>query len=69
MSVERGIFAFAGFMVLLSVFLTWFVHPWVVWLTGFVGVHLLQSAFTGFCPAAMVMHKLGMRTEKEQATA
>ncbi|HKL62819.1 MAG TPA: DUF2892 domain-containing protein [Woeseiaceae bacterium] len=69
MSVERGIFAFAGFMVLLSVFLTWFVHPWFVWLTVFVGANLLQSAFTGFCPAAMVMHKLGMRTEKEQATA
>ena len=69
MSVERGVFAFAGFMVLLSVFLTYFVHPWFVWLTVFVGANLLQSAFTGFCPAAMVMHKLGMRTEKEQATA
>ena len=68
MSVERGVFAFAGFMVLLSVFLTWFVHPWFVWLTVFVGANLLQSAFTGFCPAAMAMHKLGMRTEKELAT-
>jgi len=68
MSVERGVFAFAGFMVLLSVFLTYFVHPWFVWLTVFVGANLLQSAFTGFCPAAMVMHKLGMRTEKELAT-
>ncbi|HKL63752.1 MAG TPA: DUF2892 domain-containing protein [Woeseiaceae bacterium] len=69
MSVERGIFAFAGFMVLLSVFLTYFVHPWFVWLTVFVGANLLQSAFTGFCPAAMVMQKLGMRTEKELARA
>lgn len=69
MSVERGIFAFAGFMVLLSLFLTYFVHPWFVWLTVFVGANLLQSAFTGFCPAAMVMHKLGMRTEKELAIA
>jgi hypothetical protein len=56
-------------MVLLSVFLTYFVHPWFVWLTVFVGANLLQSAFTGFCPAAMVMHKLGMRTEKELARA
>jgi len=55
-------------MVLLSVFLTYFVHPWFVWLTVFVGANLLQSAFTGFCPAAMAMHKLGMRTEKELAT-
>ncbi len=67
MSVERGVFAFAGFMVLLSLFLTYFVHPWFVWLTVFVGANLLQSGFTGFCPAAMIMHKLGMRTERELA--
>jgi len=67
MSVERGVMAFAGFMVLLSVLLTWKVHPYFVWLTVFVGANLLQSAFTGFCPAAMLMRKLGMKTEKEQA--
>jgi hypothetical protein len=57
--------AFAGFMVLLSVVLTAFVHPAFVWLTVFVGANLFQSAFTGFCPAAMVMRKVGMKDERE----
>jgi hypothetical protein len=68
MSLERSVEAFAGFMVLLSVALTYFVHPWFVWLTVFVGANLFQQAFTGFCPAAMVMRKLGIRSEKELAT-
>jgi len=67
MSVERGVAAFAGFMVLLSVVLTVFVHPGFVWLTVFVGANLFQQSFTGFCPAAMVMRKLGMRNERDLA--
>lgn len=67
MSLERGVTAFAGFMVLLSVVLTVFVHPGFVWLTVFVGANLFQQSFTGFCPAAMVMRKLGMRSERELA--
>lgn len=67
MSVERSVTAFAGFMVLLSLVLTYFVHPYFVWLTVFVGANLLQSAFTGFCPAAMIMRKMGIKTEREQA--
>jgi len=69
MSLERSVDAFAGFMVLLSVALTFFVHPWFVWLTVFVGANLFQQAFTGFCPAAMVMRKLGVKTERELAIA
>jgi hypothetical protein len=69
MSVERGVTAFAGFMVLLSLLLMWKVHPGFVWLTVFVGANLLQSSFTGFCPAAMVLRKLGMKSEKELARA
>ena len=65
MSVERGVTAFAGFMVLLSVVLTYFVHPYFVWLTVFVGANLFQQSFTGFCPAAMVMRRLGMKPERE----
>ncbi|MCB1628360.1 MAG: DUF2892 domain-containing protein, partial [Xanthomonadales bacterium] len=41
--------------------LTWFVSPWGLLLTAFVGVNLIQSSFTGFCPAAMVFRKLGLR--------
>jgi hypothetical protein len=69
MSVERGVDAFAGFMVLLSVALTYFVHPYFVWLTVFVGANLFQQSFTGFCPAAMVMRAFGMKRERELAPA
>jgi len=65
MSIERGVTAFAGFMVLLSLLLTWKVHPGFIWLTVFVGANLLQSAFTGFCPAAIIMRKMGMKSAKE----
>ena len=68
MSLEKSVEAFAGFMVLLSVALTFWVHPAFVWLTVFVGANLFQQAFTGFCPAAMVMRKMGARSEKELAT-
>lgn len=67
MSLERATMAFAGFMVLLSVVLTVWVHPLFIWLTVFVGANLFQSAFTRFCPASMLMHKLGVRSEREQA--
>ena len=68
MSLERSILAFAGFMVLLSLALTFYLHPGFKWLTVFVGANMLQSAFTGFCPAAIIMKKLfGIKTEKELA--
>ncbi|MBS0199864.1 MAG: DUF2892 domain-containing protein [Proteobacteria bacterium] len=60
MTIDRAVQAFAGVMVLVSVALTKFVHPGFIWLTVFVGANLFQSAFTGFCPAAMVMRKLGI---------
>ena len=61
MSLDRAVLAFAGTMVLVSLALTHWVHPGVVWLTAFVGVYLFQSAFTGFCPAAMAFRKIGIR--------
>ena len=67
MTVERATMAFAGCMVLLSLALTHFVHANWVWLTVFVGANMLQSAFTGFCPASMLMAKLGLKTEKQAA--
>jgi hypothetical protein len=69
MSLEKSVEAFAGFMVLLSVALTYLVHPAFMWLTVFVGANLFQQSFTGFCPAAIVMRKLGVRSERELATA
>jgi hypothetical protein len=52
----------AGSMVLLSLALAWLVNPYWLLLTGFVGLNLLQAAFTGFCPAAIVFRKLGLKT-------
>lgn len=61
MCLDRAMFAFAGAMVLVSVLLTMFVSPLFVWFTVFIGANLLQSAFTGFCPAAIIMKKLGIQ--------
>jgi hypothetical protein len=60
MNVDRAVLAFAGLMVLASVVLAWAVSPWWLLLTVFVGLNMLQAAFTGFCPAAIVMRKLGL---------
>tara|TARA_R110001583_G_scaffold167425_2_gene320218 strand:+ start:5144 stop:5353 length:210 start_codon:yes stop_codon:yes gene_type:complete len=67
MSTERALLAFAGFMILLSVVLTTWLHPMFVWLTIFVGANMFQSAFSGFCPAVMIMRKFGLKSEKELA--
>jgi hypothetical protein len=61
MSLARSVLAFAGTMVLLSVALTFWVSPLFAWFTVFVGLNLLQSAFTGFCPAAIVFKKFGVK--------
>jgi hypothetical protein len=61
MSIDRAVFAMAGFMVLLSLLLAHFVSPLWLWLTAFVGLNLLQSAFTGFCPAAIIFKRLGLK--------
>ncbi|MCZ8062074.1 DUF2892 domain-containing protein [Silanimonas sp.] len=60
MNLDRAVFAFAGVMTLLSIALTHFVSPWFVLFTAFIGLNLLQSAFTGFCPAAIIFKKLGL---------
>jgi len=61
MSIDNAVLSFAGFMVLLSLALGWFVSPWWLLLTAFVGLNLLQAGITGFCPAAMILKRLGMK--------
>ena len=61
MNVDRAVLAFAGMMILVSLLLTWFVSPYWLLLTVFVGLNMLQAAFTGFCPAAMVFRRLGLK--------
>jgi len=60
MKLENAIRALAGTLILVSLALAQFVHPGWIWLTAFVGANLLQSAFTGFCPAETVLRKLGV---------
>jgi len=61
MTLDRAVLAFAGAMVLLSVLLTVYVSPLWMWFTVFIGLNLIQSAFTGFCPAASVFRWLGVK--------
>lgn len=61
MTIENAVRILAGTIVLVSVALAVWVHPAWSWLTVFVGVNLIQSAFTGFCPAEMIFRKLGLR--------
>lgn len=61
MNVERALRMLAGTMVLLSLILTTFVSPHFIWLTAFVGLNLLQSAFSNWCPAMVVLRKLGLQ--------
>lgn len=60
MTIDRAVFAFAGVMILLSAALAWFVSPYWLAFTAFIGLNMLQSAFTGFCPAAIIFAKLGI---------
>ncbi len=60
MKLENAIRALAGTMILASLALAHYVSPHWLWLTAFVGANLLQSAFTGFCPAETVLKKLGV---------
>jgi hypothetical protein len=61
MTVDNGVRVVAGTFVLLSLALgIWVNHNWFFF-TAFVGVNLIQSAFTGFCPAAMLLKKLGLK--------
>jgi len=61
MSIDRFVLAFAGVMVLVSLLLGRFASPNWYWLTAFVGANLLQASFTGFCPLAMILRKLGVQ--------
>lgn len=61
MAIDRLVMAFAGAVILLSLALTFYVHPNFWWLTAFVGFNLFQAAFTGFCPLAIILKKIGIK--------
>ena len=60
MTLENVIRILAGTFVLTSLALVHWVNPWWLWLAAFVGLNLIQSAFTGFCPAEIILKKLGV---------
>jgi hypothetical protein len=62
MNVDRAVLTFAGFVVLLGLALGYWVSPYWYLLTAFAGLNMIQASFTGFCPAAIVFKKLGLRS-------
>lgn len=61
MNVDRAVFVFAGFVVLLGIVLSKWASPWWLALSAFAGLNMIQAAFTGFCPAAKVFRSLGLK--------
>ena len=66
MTIERSVRLIAGVFVLLSLALGTFVNPWFHAFTAFVGLNLLQSGFTNWCPMMWILRKAGVR---EQSTS
>ena len=61
MTIDRSVLAFAGFVVLLSLMLAYFFSPLWLRLAAFAGVNMIQASLTGFCPAAMIFKRLGVK--------
>jgi hypothetical protein len=61
MNIDRAVLAFAGLVVLISLTLGYFFSPYWLLLTAFAGLNLLQAAFTGFCPAALIFKAAGFK--------
>jgi hypothetical protein len=62
MNIDRFVFRIAGVMILVSLALGVYVSPYWFLFTAFVGANLLQSSFTGFCPLAVILKKLGVQS-------
>ena len=65
MTVERGLRALAGVMTLVSLALAHWFSPWWLLLTAFVGLNLLQSAFSNWCPAMVILRAVGFKDQNE----
>ena len=62
MNIDRAVLALAGTLTLLSAVLAAVFSPWWLLLAGFVGANQLQASLTGFCPAALILGRLGVPT-------
>lgn len=61
MTVNRYLRLIAGFFVMLSAALGYYVSPYWLLFTAFVGLNLFQSAFTDWCPMMTILRKLGVK--------
>lgn len=61
MNVDKAVFAFAGVVVLTGVLLGWMINSWWLLLSAFAGLNMFQAAFTGFCPAAIIFRRIGIK--------
>lgn len=59
--LEEAVRIFAGIMVLISAALVCLISKWWLLLTVFIGLNLIQSAFSGFCPAELLFKKMGVK--------
>lgn len=64
MNIDKFIFAFAGLMIVISLSLGYWIHSGFFLFTGFIGINMFQAAFTGFCPLAIVLKKIGIKSGK-----
>ncbi len=61
MNIDKAVLAFAGLIVLAGLVLAQLYSPWWLLLSAFAGLNMLQAAFTGFCPAALIFRRLGLK--------
>ena len=62
MNIDKAVLAFAGLVVLVGLVLAQYLSPWWLLLSAFAGLNMIQAAFTGFCPAAVVLRRLGVKS-------
>lgn len=60
MNIDKAVLAFAGLIVLAGLVLFWLFSPWWLLLSAFAGLNMIQAAFTGFCPAALIFRRIGL---------
>ena len=61
MNIDKLVFRIAGSFILISLFLSWVHSPYWLLFTAFVGANMVQSSFTGFCPMAKLLKKVGIK--------
>ena len=61
MNIDRAVLAFAGFVIVAGLALVQLYGPWWLLLSAFAGLNMMQAAFTGFCPAAFIFRRLGVK--------